>query len=240
MQKCPRNSKGRAVNLVTFAMHRRKSMVLGRWWYISNCLRQTWAHTQIFRRLTERTPRLESLEQRFAHSHWETMQISTAVLGTHLVVLLKTIILCWLSVIRGDYLQAVNLGFIFCKYTLDRGSGKTMADICFFAWPFTQFSLLRVLPPTGIWEVFTYKLVFSKISFFKDFFVKAEHRNLHCPKWRNGEIKTRHKNKSPLSFSSPCFLGVGSHCPHAVQHTHCSQDHLTVSCCCVNLVHRYS
>lgn len=59
-------------------------------------------------------------------------------------------------------------------------------------------------------------------------------------------IQKQQTNKSLLSLSyhrafwlsavqTQCCCRLGT-----VQHTQCSCDHLIVSCCCVNLVHRYS
>lgn len=61
-----------------------------------------------------------------------------------------------------------------------------------------------------------------------------------------GWIKKQHTNKSLLSLSYHSAFWQSAvwarccRCLCTVQHTQSSCDHLTVSCCCVNLVHRYS
>lgn len=188
----------------TSATQSRKNITqLGRWWYLCNLLRQTWAHThkcsggswrELWGQNSGSNVKIDLIEEQYKN---HTINWAFALLGNHLLTLWK---LCYYF----SYQRWLSLGTQPWIY-------------------FLQIYLASLKP-----------------FFFKDFFAKAECKILHPQKWSNGEIKTWHENKSPLSFSLPCLLGVASRCPHAVRHRHCSPDHLTVSCCCVNLVHRYS
>lgn len=72
----------------------------------------------------------------------------------------------------------INCIIIFSKSLFQSGFRENHR--C-FRWPFTFASLLQILPPTTIWEVFTYKLICFQLSSFKEFFVKAERKNSASP-----------------------------------------------------------